>query len=172
MTTSATKQLVPLNIAILTVSDTRNEETDSSGAYLKTQVVTEGHQLIEKKILKDELYQIRALVANWIASEHIEVVLITGGTGFAARDSTPEAVRPLFDKTIEGFGEIFRQVSYQEIGNSTIQSRAVAGLANGTIIFCMPGSSGACKTAWTKIIKDQLDSRHTPCNYAALLKAL
>lgn len=172
MTTSATAQLVPLNIAILTVSDTRDELTDSSGAYLKTQVLAEGHIVVEKKILKDELYQIRALVANWIASEHVEVVLITGGTGFAARDSTPEAVRPLFDKTIEGFGEVFRQVSYQEIGNSTIQSRAVAGLANGTLIFCMPGSSGACKTAWTHIIKDQLDSRHKPCNYAALLKAL
>ncbi|CAI3798345.1 molybdenum cofactor biosynthesis protein B [Rheinheimera sp. MM224] len=172
MTTSATAQLVPLNIAILTVSDTRDELTDSSGAYLKTQVLAEGHHLVEKKILKDELYQIRALVAHWIASEEIEVVLITGGTGFAARDSTPEAVRPLFDKTIEGFGEVFRQVSYQEIGNSTIQSRAVAGLANGTLIFCMPGSSGACKTAWTHIIKDQLDSRHKPCNYAALLKAL
>ena len=172
MTTSATAQLVPLNIAILTVSDTRDELTDSSGAYLKAQVLAEGHIVVEKKILKDELYHIRALVANWIASEDIEVVLITGGTGFAARDSTPEAVRPLFDKTIEGFGEVFRQVSYQEIGNSTIQSRAVAGLANGTVIFCMPGSSGACKTAWTSIIKDQLDSRHKPCNYAALLKAL
>lgn len=172
MTTVATAQLVPLNIAILTVSDTRDELTDSSGAYLKAQVLAEGHILVEKKILRDELYQIRALVANWIASEHVEVVLITGGTGFAARDSTPEAVRPLFDKTIEGFGEVFRQVSYQEIGNSTIQSRAVAGLANGTLIFCMPGSSGACKTAWTHIIKDQLDSRHKPCNYAALLKAL
>lgn len=172
MTTSSTEQLIPLNVAILTVSDTRNEATDSSGGYLKNQVLQEGHKIVEKKILKDELYQIRALVANWIASDNIEVVLITGGTGFADRDSTPEAVMPLFDKTIDGFGEIFRQVSYQEIGNSTIQSRAVAGLANSTLIFCMPGSTGACKTAWTAIIKDQLDSRHKPCNYAALLKAL
>lgn len=172
MTTSTTEKLTPLNVAILTVSDTRSEVTDSSGGYLKNQVLQEGHQVVEKIIVKDELYKIRALVANWIASDEVEVVLISGGTGFAARDSTPEAVLPLFDKTIDGFGEIFRQVSYQEIGNSTIQSRAVAGLANRTIIFCMPGSTGACKTAWTAIIKDQLDSRHKPCNYAALLKAL
>ncbi|WP_462175524.1 molybdenum cofactor biosynthesis protein B [Pseudoalteromonas gelatinilytica] len=170
MTTQITAQLTALNIAILTVSDTRNENTDKSGGYLREQVLKEGHNVIEKIIVPDDKYAIRAKVANWIAQNDVESVLITGGTGFASRDVTPEAVAPLFDKEILGFGEVFRHISYLEIGNSTIQSRALAGISNNTVIFCMPGSTGACKTAWVKIIKDQLDSRHKPCNYASLIK--
>lgn len=170
MTTHTTTEFTSLNIAILTVSDTRDESTDKSGNYLKTQIVGEGHNVVEKKILPDDKYAIRAQVAHWVANDDVEAVLITGGTGFASRDVTPEAVIPLFDKEIIGFGEVFRQISYLEIGNSTIQSRAVAGLSNNTIIFCVPGSTGACNTAWKNIIKDQLDSRHKPCNYASLIK--
>ncbi|ALU44918.1 molybdenum cofactor biosynthesis protein B [Pseudoalteromonas rubra] len=170
MTTQTTAQLTSLNIAILTVSDTRDESTDRSGNFLKEQVIEEGHNVVEKVILPDDKYAIRAQVAHWIAQDKVESVLITGGTGFASRDVTPEAVTPLFDKEIVGFGEVFRHISYLEIGNSTIQSRALAGVSNNTVIFCMPGSTGACKTAWSKIIKDQLDSRHKPCNYASLIK--
>lgn len=170
MTTHTTTQLTSLNIAILTVSDTRDESTDRSGNFLKEQVTEAGHKVVEKVILPDDKYAIRAQVANWIAQDKVESVLVTGGTGFASRDVTPEAVAPLFDKEILGFGEVFRHISYLEIGNSTIQSRALAGVSNDTVIFCMPGSTGACKTAWSKIIKDQLDSRHKPCNYASLIK--
>lgn len=170
MTTQTTEQLTSLNIAILTVSDTRDESTDRSGNFLKKQVIEEGHSVIDKVILEDDKYAIRAQVAHWIAQKKVESVLITGGTGFASRDVTPEAVTPLFDKEIVGFGEVFRHISYLEIGNSTIQSRAVAGVSNNTVIFCVPGSTGACKTAWSNIIKDQLDSRHKPCNYASLVK--
>ena len=161
--------LIPLNIAVLTVSDTRDESNDTSGQYLQQALVEQGHQLADKHILKDDIYQLRALVSQWIASDHVQVVLVTGGTGFTHRDSTPEALIPLFDKTVEGFGELFRQLSYEEIGTSTIQSRAVAGLANGTLMVCMPGSTGACKTGWG-LIKDQLDSRHRPCNFVEQLK--
>ena len=160
----------PLTIAVLTVSDSRDESTDTSGKYLVDNLLAAGHQLGEKIILKDELYQIRALVARWIASEDIQVVLITGGTGFYGRDSTPEAVLPLLDKTMPGFGELFRTVSYEEIGSSTIQSRAIGGLANNTVIFCLPGSTGACRTGWTKIIKEQLTLEFSPCNFVKLLK--
>jgi molybdenum cofactor biosynthesis protein B len=159
------KTFKPANMAVLTVSDTRNEETDTSGQYLVDALIEAGHQLADKKIVIDCPYKIRAVVSQWIADENIESILITGGTGFTSRDTTPEAVSVLFDKQVEGFGELFRHVSYQEIGSSTIQSRAIAGFANKTVIFCMPGSTGACKTAWTKIIKEQMDSTHKPCNF-------
>ncbi|GAM59582.1 molybdenum cofactor biosynthesis protein moaB [Vibrio ishigakensis] len=155
----------PANIAVLTVSDTRNEETDTSGGYLAEQVKENGHTLVDKQIVIDDVYKIRAVVSQWIAAENVDAVLITGGTGFSSRDFTPEAVSALFDKQIEGFGELFRAISYQQIGTSTVQSRAVAGIANRTVIFVMPGSTGACRTAWEGILKDQLDSRHKPCNF-------
>jgi molybdenum cofactor biosynthesis protein B len=129
-----------------------------------------GHSLADKKIVIDDVYQIRAIVSQWIADASVNVILVTGGTGFTSRDSTPEAVSVLFDKTIDGYGELFRYLSYEEIGTSTVQSRAVAGLANETIIFCMPGSTGACKTAWSKIISEQLESTHRPCNFVGVLK--
>jgi len=159
-----------LNIAVLTVSDTRNIETDKSGGYLISEVEAAGHQLAVRKIVIDDIYQIRAALSQWIADESIHSVIITGGTGFYGRDSTPEAITPLLDKTMPGFGELFRQVSYDEIGSSTIQSRAMAGLANNTVVFCLPGSTGACKTAWTKIIKEQLTLEFRPCNFVKLLK--
>lgn len=160
----------PLNIAVLTVSDTRNEETDTSGGYLAEALVQADHKLIEKAIVKDDVYQLRAIVSKWIASDDVQAVLVTGGTGFTERDSTPEALTPLFDKSVDGFGETFRFISYQEIGTSTVQSRAFAGLANSTVIFCMPGSTGACKTGWQKIIREQLDGSHKPCNFIPHLK--
>lgn len=162
----------PLQIAVLTVSDSRNEDTDTSGKLLVDKLGEAGHALAEKRILKDDLYKIRALVANWIASDNIQAVLITGGTGFTGRDSTPQAVMPLFDSLVDGYGELFRQISYGDIGSSTVQSRAVAGLANGTIVFCMPGSTNACRTAWDGIIREQLDASHKPCNFVGRLKAV
>ena len=158
-----------LNIAVLTVSDTRNLETDKSGAYFISEIETNGHNLAGRKIVKDDIYQIRAKLSEWIVEETIHVVLITGGTGFYSRDSTPEAVQPLFDKQMEGFGELFRQLSFDEIGSSTIQSRAIGGFANNTVIFCVPGSTGACKTAWINIIQKQLDSEFKPCNFVKLI---
>ena len=158
-----------LAISVLTVSDTRDESTDTSGDYLASSVEAAGHALIERRIVADDKYRIRALVSAWIADPNVQVVLVTGGTGLTGRDSTPEALLPLFDKTIHGFGELFRQVSYDEIGSSTIQSRAVGGLANGTLVFAMPGSTGACRTAWEKILRNQLDHRFKPCNFAELL---
>ncbi len=160
----------PLNIAVLTVSDTRDEQTDTSGAKLVDGLNTAGHNLAAKSIVIDDIYQIRAVVSQWIASEHIHAILVTGGTGFSGRDSTPEALLPLMDKQVEGFGELFRQISYQQIGTSTIQSRAFAGLANGTAVFAMPGSTNACQTAWHDIIAKQLDASHRPCNFVAQLK--
>jgi len=159
----------PLNISVLTVSDTRSIEEDTSGAALIELLTSAGHSLIDRQLTRDDIYDMRAVVSNWIASKNIHVVLITGGTGFHSRDSTPEAMFPLFDKQVEGFGELFRQVSYEEIGTSTIQSRAVAGLANKTLIFCLPGSTGACRTAWKKIIAEQLDSTTQPCNFVEML---
>lgn len=160
----------PLQIAVLTVSDTRDETNDTSGRYLVDGIETAGHILADKKIVIDDVYKIRAQVSLWIASEHIQAVVITGGTGFTARDSTPEALIPLFDKQVDGFGELFRQISLQQIGTSTIQSRALAGFANGTVIFAMPGSTNACKTAWDSIIVEQLDASHRPCNFVPQLK--
>ena len=146
-----------LKIAVLTISDTRCFQTDSSGSWLQEAIENDGHELVDRKIVVDDIYQMRAIASNWIADEDIEVVITTGGTGFTGRDSTPEALAPIFDKHIEGFGELFRQLSYDEIGTSTVQSRCLAGLANRTAIFCLPGSTGACKTGWNGIIRDQLD---------------
>ncbi|MFC6632865.1 molybdenum cofactor biosynthesis protein B [Microbulbifer taiwanensis] len=159
-----------LNIAVLTVSDTRTEENDTSGQYLVEALRASGHKLADKKIVRDDVYQLRAQVSQWIADGSIEVIITTGGTGFAGRDSTPEALAPLFDKTVEGFGELFRAISYEEIGSSTIQSRALAGLANDTLICCVPGSTGACRTAWEKILREQLDGSHRPCNFVEHLR--
>ena len=161
----AEKEFVSLNIAVLTVSDTRTLETDTSGQYLADKLVEAGHKLSDRQLLVDSLDNIRAMLTDWIADSSIQAVLITGGTGFTDRDVTPEAAQPLFEKTIDGFGELFRHISYQEIGTSTVQSRCVAGIANRTLIFCLPGSTGACKTAWEGILKEQLDNRHRPCNF-------
>lgn len=167
--TKATKEAVSVRAAVLTVSDTRTEENDTSGQYLAEQLVKAGHELCDKQIVIDDIYQIRAILSRWIADENMQAVLVTGGTGFSGRDSTPEAATPLFDKAVEGFGELFRYLSYQEIGTSTVQSRALAGLANNTVVFCMPGSTGACRTAWEGILKEQLDNRHRPCNFVGVL---
>ena len=164
------KEFKAARIAVLTVSDTRTLAEDSSGQYLVDALQEEGHQLADRKLIIDDVYQMRAVVSQWIVSQEIQIVLITGGTGFTGRDTTPEAMRPLFDREIEGFGELFRHVSYDEIGTSTIQSRALAGFANGTAVFCMPGSTNACRTAWTKILKEQLDCRHKPCNFMPHVK--
>lgn len=157
----------PLSIAVLTVSDTRSAETDTSGQYLSDQLQAQGHTLASREIVVDDVYLIRARLSHWIADSEIHAVICTGGTGFTDRDSTPEAARPLFDKSIDGFGELFRHLSYADIGTSTVQSRAVAGMANKTVIFCLPGSTGACRTGWEGILKQQLDSRHLPCNFAS-----
>ncbi|USH01587.1 molybdenum cofactor biosynthesis protein B [Grimontia kaedaensis] len=161
----AVTEFSPAKIAVLTVSDTRTEENDTSGKFLVDALQEAGHQLADKKIVIDDVYQLRAIVSQWIADENVQAVLITGGTGFTSRDSTPEALKPLFDKEVEGFGELFRAISYQEIGTSTIQSRAIAGFANHTVIFAMPGSTGACRTGWNGIVKQQLDASHRPCNF-------
>jgi len=160
-----------LNIAVLTVSDTRTEANDTSGQYLAEVLQRAGHRLADKQIVPDDIYRLRAQVSQWIADNAVHVVLTTGGTGFSGRDSTPEALAPLFDKQVEGFGELFRAVSYDEIGSSTIQSRALAGLANNTLICCMPGSTGACRTAWEKILGEQLDAGFKPCNFVTHLIA-
>ena len=158
-----------LGVAVLTISDTRSIETDTSGQYLVEQLEAAGHSLQDRQIVIDDVYQIRAKVSAWIAEPAVHVILTTGGTGFSGRDSTPEAVAPLFDKHIEGFGEVFRALSLQEIGSSTVQSRALGGMANRTVIFCMPGSTGACRTAWEGILKEQLDATHKPCNFVGVL---
>jgi molybdenum cofactor biosynthesis protein B len=159
----------PLSIGVLTVSDTRTTENDTSGDFLVQALQEAGHTAGDRAIVRDDVYLIRARLSAWIADATMHAVLITGGTGFSGRDSTPEAVRPLFDKAIDGFGEVFRALSYDEIGSSTVQSRALAGFANDTVIFCMPGSTGACKTAWNGLIREQLDSRHRPCNFVGVL---
>jgi molybdenum cofactor biosynthesis protein B len=164
------KPFVSLAVAVLTVSDTREESTDTSGALLVEKLTAAGHRLHEKRIVKDDIYQIRAVLSQWVADAAVQVVIVTGGTGFSGRDSTPEAVSVLFDKSIEGFGEVFRHYSLAEIGTSTLQSRALAGLANNTVIFCVPGSTNACRTAWDRIIGEQLDNRHRPCNFVPHLK--
>lgn len=166
---STSSNNIPLNITILTISDTRTDDNDTSGDLLSNSAAAAGHTVIDRSIVKDDIYLIRAQVSQWIADPAVQVIISTGGTGFSGRDSTPEALTPLFDKTIDGFGELFRQVSYDEIGSSTIQSRCIGGLANNTLIFCLPGSNNACKTGWDKILKEQLDSTHKPCNYVGLL---
>ncbi|MEN5280505.1 molybdenum cofactor biosynthesis protein B [Serratia marcescens] len=166
----ASSEFIAAHIAILTVSDSRSAAEDTSGQYLQDAAQEAGHQVVDRAIVKDDIYQIRARVSAWIADENVQAVLITGGTGFTARDNTPEALLPLFDREVEGFGELFRMVSYEEIGTATIQSRALAGLANRTVIFAMPGSTRACRTAWERIIEEQLDARHRPCNFQPHLK--
>lgn len=161
---------IPVRVAVVTVSDTRTEETDKSGNYLVECVKAAGHILVSKQIVKDDTYKLRAVVATHIADDNVQAVLLTGGTGFTFRDNTVTAVTPLLDMHIEGFGEVFRYLSHAEIGSSTIQSRAFAGLSNGTIVFCMPGSPGACRTAWEGVVAQQLDSRHKPCNFVDKLK--
>lgn len=162
----------PLTLCVLTVSDTRTLDNDSSGDYLAGALAAAGHRLHERAVVKDNKYRIRALVANWIADENVHGVLITGGTGFTGRDTTPEAVEPLLDKIMPGFGETFRAISYAEIGTATMQSRAFAGLANNSFVFCLPGSTSACRTAWEKLIQAQLDARTQPCNLAGLMPRL
>jgi molybdopterin adenylyltransferase len=169
---SIEKQFIPLNIAVLVVSDTRTEADDVSGKTLVECMITAGHSLFEKTIVPDNIYQIRSVVSGWIAAEGVNVIISTGGTGVTGRDGTPEAVTPLLDKVLDGFGETFRMLSYQDIKTSTIQSRAIAGVANGTYIFCLPGSSGACRTAWNSLIKEQLDFRTRPCNLVQLMPRL
>jgi molybdopterin adenylyltransferase len=169
---SKEKQFIPLSIAVLVISDTRTETDDVSGKTLVDCLVDTGHQLFEKTIVPDNIYQIRAVVSNWIAANAVNVIITTGGTGVTGRDGTPEAILPLLDKVLDGFGETFRMLSYQDIKTSTIQSRAIAGVANGTYIFCLPGSSGACRTAWNSLIKEQLDFRTRPCNLVQLMPRL
>lgn len=158
----------PLRLCVLTVSDSRTAADDSSGDYLAGALVEAGHDLAGRALLPDNRYQLRACVSQWIADETVDGVLVTGGTGFTGRDSTPEALLPLLDKEMPGFGEMFRAISFEEIGTSTMQSRAFAGLANGTFIFCLPGSTSACRTGWEKLIRAQLDARTRPCNLANL----
>jgi molybdenum cofactor biosynthesis protein B len=165
-------QFISLNIAVLVVSDTRTEKDDISGKLLVEQAEAAGHRIIEKKIVPDNIYRIRAAVSDWIARDEVQAVITTGGTGVTGRDGTPEAILPLLDKVLDGFGEMFRLLSYLDIKTSTIQSRALAGVANATYLFCLPGSSGACRTAWDLLIKDQLDSRTKPCNLVQLMPRL
>jgi len=169
---STLSQFQPLNIAILVISDTRTEADDTSGKLLTELISGAGHQVLAKQIVPDNIYQIRATVSQWIADDRIHAVISTGGTGVTGRDGTPEAIAPLLDKQLDGFGEIFRMLSYQDIKTSTIQSRAIAGVANGTYLFCLPGSTGACRTGWETLIKDQLDIRTRPCNLAQLIPRL
>ena len=166
------RDFVPLNIAVLIVSDSRDESTDKSGKLLVERLSAVGHTCAEKAIVPDDVYAIRAIVSRWIADPDTQVVITTGGTGVTGRDGTPEAVQPLLDKQIDGFGEIFRSISLQQIRTSTIQSRALAGVANGTYIFCVPGSTGACATAWDELISAQLDYRTRPCNLVELMPRL
>ena len=163
-------EFFPLNIALLTLSDSRSAAEDSSGDLLQQLASDAGHRVVQRQLLVHNRYQIRACVSQWIASDEVQVVIVNGGTGFAAGNCTPEALRPLFDQEVEGFGEHFRQLSFADIGSSSVQSRALAGLANGTLIFAVPGSGGACRQAWQALIAPQLDSRTGPCNFVAHVK--
>jgi molybdopterin adenylyltransferase len=169
---TAQSEFVPLRLCVLTVSDTRTPENDTSGDYLALSLGQAGHLLHDRRIVRDNRYAIRAVVAQWIADDDVHGVLATGGTGFTGRDSTPEAIAPLLDKEMPGFGEMFRVLSFEEIGTSTLQSRAFAGLANDTFVFCLPGSTSACRTAWEKLIRAQLDATTRPCNLAGLMPRL
>ena len=166
------REFKPLNIAVLVISDSRTDKTDKSGKLLASRLEQAGHRLYEKSIVPDNVYQIRSSVASWCATVEVDVVLTTGGTGVTGRDGTPEAVAPLFDKEIEGFGEMFRWLSYRDIGTSSLQSRALAGVVSGAYIFCLPGSAGACATGWDEIISHQLDYRTRPCNLVELMPRL
>jgi molybdenum cofactor biosynthesis protein B len=172
MSDGSARHFVPVGIAVLTVSDSRGLEQDGSGRVLIERLAAAGHRLAGRSILPDDVYRLRAQVSAWIVDPAVQVVLTTGGTGLTGRDGTPEALVPLFDKSIAGFGEVFRALSYAEIGASTVQSRAVAGVANGTYVFCLPGSAGACRTAWDKLIAPQLDYRTRPCNLVELMPRL
>ena len=166
------REFIPLNLALLTVSDTRTEADDRSGATLCALATEAGHRVVEQCIEPDDRYRIRAAVSRWIADPEVQVVVTTGGTGLTGRDGTPEAIAPLLDKIIDGFGELFRHLSYASIGTSTMQSRALAGVANGTFVFCLPGSTGACRDGWTQLIVHQLDYRTRPCNFVELMPRL
>ena len=165
---SSATEFVPLSLCVLTVSDTRSAANDSSGDYLCDALREAGHRLHERAISKDDRYRLRAIVSAWIADSGVHGIILTGGTGFTGRDSTPEAIRPLLDKEMPGFGEMFRVLSFEEIGTATLQSRAFAGLANDKFVFCLPGSTSACRTAWEKLLRAQLDARTKPCNLAGL----
>jgi len=169
---SAKREFIPLNLAVLTVSDSRTEADDKSGKTLVKLLEKDGHLAYDKQIVRDDRYEIRAMVSKWIADPKVQAIVTTGGTGLTGRDGTPEAIEPLFDKKIDGFGEMFRVLSYDLIGTSTLQSRAVAGTANGTFIFCLPGSTGACKDGWTKLISAQIDYRTRPCNLVEIMPRL
>ena len=169
---SESREFIDLNIAVLTVSDSRDESSDKSGTLLVKLLGESGHRLEEKTIVPDDKYRIREVISRWIADEAVNVIGTNGGTGVTGRDGTPEAVTPLLDKIIDGFGETFRSLSYETIGTSTLQSRAIAGVANGTYLFCLPGSPGACKDAWTQLIDAQLDYRTRPCNLVELMPRL
>jgi molybdenum cofactor biosynthesis protein B len=166
------REFLPIRIAVLTVSDSRDEQSDKSGRLLVERLTGAGHRLAEKLIVPDDIYQIRAAVSRWIADPEVNAVITTGGTGVTGRDGTPEAVRPLLDKVLDGFGEMFRSISYADIKTSTLQSRALGGVANATYVFCVPGSSGACATAWDELIAAQLDARTRPCNLVELMPRL
>ena len=166
------RSFIPTTIAVLTVSNSRTQDDDKSGNLLVERLKNCGHQLFAKKIVRDDIFEVRAAVSTWIAEPEVQVVLPTGGTGVTGHDGTPEAVQPLLEKIIDGFGEIFRYLSYDEIGTSSLQSRALAGVANGTYVFCLPGSSGACRTAWDKLLQHQLDYRTRPCNLVELMPRL
>ena len=170
--TASERDFIPVSIAVLTVSDSRTEANDKSGHLLVSRLKGAGHTLSEKTIVRDNIFELRAVVSRWIADPDVQVVLTTGGTGVTGFDGTPEAVTPLLEKTLDGFGEVFRVISYEEIGTSTLQSRAVAGVANGTYVFCLPGSSGACATGWDKLLQFQLDYRTRPCNLVELMPRL
>ena len=172
MSADKTRDFIQLGIAVLTVSDTRTEADDKSGQLLVKRLEAAGHRLADKQIVADDKFQIRAAISNWCINVDVQVILTTGGTGVTGRDGTPEAVEVLLDKVIDGFGETFRAISYQQIGTSTMQSRAIAGVANGKYIFCIPGSSGACATAWDDLISHQLDYRTRPCNLVELMPRL
>ncbi len=166
------RPFIPIRIAVLTVSDTRTSDDDKSGTALADMIREAGHDLADRAIVRDDIAQIRARVQGWIADATIDVVITTGGTGFTGRDVTPEALRPLFEKEIDGFSTVFHIISFAKIETSTVQSRACAGLAGGTYIFCLPGSPGACKDGWNGILKWQLDNRHRPCNFVEIMPRL
>ena len=168
----ASRPIKPVKIAVLTISDTRDEESDTSGHLLAERVTAAGHELVDKAIVRDSIMEIREKIEAWAASGFVEAIVTTGGTGITGRDVTPEAVEPLFDKKIDGFSVVFHLVSYQSVGLSTLQSRAVAGIVKGCFVFCLPGSNGAVKDGWDKVIAPQLDSRHGPCNMVELMPRL
>ena len=166
------KQFVPLNIAVLTMSDTRSLADDKSGTTLADRLTAAGHRLAAREIVTDDVEAIRSVVKRWIADQGVDVIITTGGTGFTGRDVTPEAVEPLFEKRMDGFSIAFHMLSHAKIGTSTVQSRATAGVAGATFIFCLPGSPGACRDAWDEILKAQLDYRHPPCNFVEIMPRL